>query len=88
MGLPAWNKGMYNNCLQAKRSKNLMFGSIIDSNFSCYRIRIVTKSCMKVWVSKMKGDYERYLRQAKDKLWMQIGSVYEPVISEFLYIYS
>ena len=43
----------------------------------------MTKSCMKVWVSKMKGDYERYLRQARDKLRMQIES-YEPVISEFL----
>ena len=47
----------------------------------------MTKSCIKVWVSKVKGDYERHLTLAKNKLWMQLDSVFEQQMSEFLYNY-
>ena len=28
----------------------------------------MTKSCVKIWVSKMRGDYERYMKQTVDKM--------------------
>lgn len=28
----------------------------------------MTKSCVKIWVSKMTGDYDRYLTQAVDRM--------------------
>ena len=41
------------------------------------------KSCRKVWVSKMKGDYERYLKQADDRLSKQVESESGQCNSEF-----
>jgi len=32
----------------------------------------------------MRGDYERYLKQARQLLWMLLVSLYEQQISEFL----
>lgn len=42
-------------------------------------------SHIKVLVSKVKGDYERHLTQAKDKLCLQLIS-HDKEIGEFLYI--
>ena len=47
----------------------------------------MTKSCIKVWVSKVKGDYERHLTLAKNKLWVQLDSTFQQQMSEFLYNY-
>lgn len=43
------------------------------------------ESHIKVWVSKVKGDYERHLTQAKNKLCLQLVSLGEE-IGEFLCI--
>ena len=44
----------------------------------------MTKSCIKVWVSKMKDDHLRYLKLAKGELTKQSESESQQYDSEFL----
>ena len=64
---------------------NIIVKMVIESDLDFYRIHNVTTSCIKVWVSKMKGDHERYLKQTRDKLSAQYASELEQHKGEFLH---
>jgi len=71
----------------AKQSDDQLVQALLDASGLAglkERIHNVTTSCIKVWASKMRGDYERYLIQAKGEFWRRMNSVYEQDIREFL----
>lgn len=43
----------------------------------------MTKSCVKIWVSKMRGDYERYMKQTVDKMNRESRDLSEKISSKF-----
>ena len=40
---------------------------VLQLSFFC-RIQTMSKSCVSIWVSKMTGDYDRYLAETKDQM--------------------
>ena len=42
----------------------------------------MTKSCFQIWVSKMTGDYDRYLTQAVEKMKEASNELEEDIKSE------
>jgi len=71
------------SCLTKKKDDELAKKLLSLSKFGSLKARIqsVTKSCIKVWASKMKSDYDRYLKAAKTKLRTQYDSEKEEMNS-------
>jgi len=82
--LPGGQGESQSSCLEGRSDDELAKQLLDVSKFGSLeaRIHIVTKSCIKVWVSKMKNDYDRYLAAAKGQLWRQCVSLREQMIGQ------
>ena len=49
---------------------------------------MMTKSCVEIWVSKMKGDYDRYLKLALDSVNKKRQTLGKCISGEFVHVYQ
>jgi len=48
----------------------------------------MTKSCVTIWVSKMRSDYGTYLTQAEKRMKQESIDLSNIISSKFLYVYD